>query len=63
MKTMTNSELVALGKDLRLAKILVLRKHGFTCSEIAYAMGISESSVRRLIHSAETDSEQSANKD
>lgn len=57
MKQMTNKELTSLGKDLKEAKIAVLRKHGFSCSEIANAMGISESVVRRIVATLENDEE------
>jgi transcriptional regulator len=50
---MTNKELLALGKDLRMARMLVLRKHGFTCEEIANVLGTKESVVRRVIESAD----------
>ena len=53
MKEMTKKELLELGKDLKMAKILVLKKHGFTCAEIANVMGTSESVVRNLVASAE----------
>ena len=49
MKQITNKELTSLGKDLKEAKIAVLRKHGFSCSEIAIIMDVPESVVRRFI--------------
>ena len=50
---MTTKELTLLGKDLKMAKILVLRKHGFETDEIAVVMGISESHIRKLISTYE----------
>lgn len=58
MKEMTTKEITLLGKDLRMAKILVLNKHGFTPKEIATVIGISESMVRKLIASAENGIEE-----
>ena len=55
MKTMTSKELLALGKDLRMARMQVLHKHGFTCEEIANVLGTKESVVRRIIESAENE--------
>lgn len=55
MKDLTTKELTLLGKDLNMAKILVLHKHGFSCAEIASVMGIAESVIRRTIDSAETN--------
>lgn len=57
MRQMTNKELTSLGKDLKEAKIAVLRKHGFSCSEIANAMGISESVVRKIVATLENSEE------
>lgn len=54
MKEMTKKELIQLGKDLKMAKALVLHKHGFSCAEIASVMGIAESTVRNLINTSET---------
>ena len=53
MKTMTSKEILLLGKDLNMAKMRVLQKHGFTCEEIATVMGLKESMVRRLIESVD----------
>lgn len=54
MKTMDTKEILQLGKDLKMAKILVLKKHGFSTTEIAMALDISESTVRRLVETAKT---------
>lgn len=54
MKDMTKKELIELGKDLKMAKVLVLHKHGFTVSEIASVLGTTESVIRKLIDTAET---------
>lgn len=53
MKTMSIKEQTELGKDLKMAKILVLHKHGFSCAEIAAVMDIPESVVRRLAETAD----------
>lgn len=53
MKELTTKELTLLGKDLKIAKILVLHKHGFSNKEIATLMELNESTVRSLIHTAE----------
>jgi transposase len=53
MKTITDKELMLLGKDLKLAAMIVFYKHGFSCAEIASIMGVGESVVRNLIISAE----------
>lgn len=50
---MTNKELIVLGKDLKMTRIVVLHKHGFSDSEIASIMDISESVVKRLVESLE----------
>jgi DNA-directed RNA polymerase specialized sigma24 family protein len=52
MKNMTTKELTLLGKDLKMARILVLAKHGFTSEEIAAVMEIPESTARRLVDEA-----------
>ena len=54
MKTMDTKEMTLLGKDLKIAKALVLKKHGFSCTEIAAAMDIPESVVRKLVETAES---------
>lgn len=53
MKEMTKKELILLGKDLKIAKVLVLLKHGFSVEEISAIVGIPEASVRKLSASAE----------
>lgn len=55
MKSMTTKELTLLGKDLNNAKILVMHKHGFSCEEIAAAMGAPESVVRNLVTKFENE--------
>ena len=57
MRQMTNKELTSLGKDLKEAKIAVLRKHGFSCSEIANIMSISESVVRKIVATLKNNEE------
>lgn len=53
MKQMTTKDMVLLSKDLHLAKILVLRKHGFETDEISTIMCMSESVIRNLIRNYE----------
>ena len=48
MKNMTTKELTALGKDLKEAKILVLFKHGFSCSEIANITGCPKTVIEKV---------------
>jgi hypothetical protein len=55
MKQMTKKELTSLGKDLKEAKMTVLHKHGFSCSEITTIMDIPESVVRRFIDTLENN--------
>lgn len=55
MREMTKAELLLLGKDLKIAKAAVLHKHGFTCAEIARVMCMSESSVRKLVTTFESN--------
>lgn len=56
MKQMTTKDLTLLGKDLKMARILVMKKHGFETDEIATVMGLSESHVRKLISAYEEHS-------
>ena len=49
MRELTMKEKRQLGRDLGAAKIKVLVKWGFSVSEIAQAMNVSESIVKRII--------------
>lgn len=55
MKEWTKKELAAFGKDLRMAKLGVLCKYGFSDTEIANVLGVSESMVRKLINELEIE--------
>ena len=53
MKVDTMYRLARVEKDLIMAKIIIMRNHGFTCHEIATIMGVDESKVRSLINPEE----------
>jgi hypothetical protein len=58
MKEMTNKEITMLGKDLKMAKMLVLHKYGFSCDEIARIVDAPESVVRNLVLAQKSNGEQ-----
>lgn len=45
-------EALKLGKDLNLARVAVMMKHGYTSKEISNLLGLSDSVVRRLMEQA-----------
>ena len=55
MKTMTTKERTELGKDVRMAVMAVLHKHGFSAVEISAIMDAPESVVRNYINRIEND--------
>lgn len=57
MKEWTKKEIAAFGKDLRKAKLGVLIKYGFSDTEIANVLGVSESMVRRYIAELENENQ------
>lgn len=48
-KEWANEEIMQLGHDLKVAKIKVLTKHGFTAEEIKKVMDIPESVIKRIL--------------
>ena len=57
-KNLTKKDLILLGKDLMNAKIAVLYKHNFSCSEISEITGVKESVVRNLLYQIAVNSKE-----
>ena len=57
-KNLTKKDLILLGKDLMNAKIAVLYKHNFSCSEISEITGVNESVVRNLLYQITVNSKE-----
>ena len=57
-KNLTKKDLILLGKDLMNAKIAVLYKHNFSCSEISEITGVKESVIRNLLYQNSVNSKE-----
>ena len=57
-KNLTKKDLILLGKDLMTAKIAVLYKHNFSCSEISEITGVKESVIRNLLYQNSVNSKE-----
>ena len=57
-ENLTKKDLILLGKDLMKAKIAVLYKHNFSCSEISEITGVKESVIRNLLYQNSVNSKE-----
>lgn len=57
-ENLTKKDLILLGKDLMNAKIVVLYKHNFSCSEISEITGVKESVIRNLLYQNSVNSKE-----
>ena len=57
-KNLTKKDLILLGKDLMNAKIAVLYKYNFSCSEISEITGVKESVIRNLLYQNSVNSKE-----
>ena len=57
-ENLTKKDLILLGKDLMNAKIAVLYKHNFSCSEISEITGVKESVIRNLLYQIAVNSKE-----
>ena len=57
-ENLTKKDLILLGKDLMNAKIAVLYKHNFSCSEISEITGVKESVIRKLLYQIAVNSKE-----
>lgn len=61
-KNLTKRDLILLGKDLMNAKIAILYKHNFSCSEISEITGVKESVIRNLLYQNSVNSKEKSGK-
>ena len=57
-ENLTKKDLILVGKDLMNAKIAVLYKHNFSCSEISEITGVKESVIRNLLYQISVNSKE-----